>query len=134
MHDGMTRKVEAPQPKGSFDAFAARWRATVVLLSGPTAGSEWVVKSAQTSIGRGAGCDWVVEDDTLSKEHAALEFHEGGFRLRDLGSTNGMRVNGQEVAAADLENGDRFQLGDHEFQLVVQESEKAPRTWVVDEG
>ena len=71
----------------------------------------------------------------MSKEHATLEFVSGSFRLRDLGSMNGVRLNGTEVKAAEIESGDRFQLGDHEFQFVLEQSEKAPRTWVLsDDG
>lgn len=131
MRDGYTRKVETPERDLKWEDFAAKWRATIVGLSGDAAGSEWVVQASQTTIGRGEACDVKVDDDTMSKEHATLEFVGGGFRLRDLGSMNGMRLNGTEVKAAEIASGDRFQLGDHEFQLVVEQSEKAPRTWVL---
>jgi pSer/pThr/pTyr-binding forkhead associated (FHA) protein len=131
MRDGFTRRVETPERDVKWEDFAAKWRASVVVLSGDAAGTEWTVESPQTTIGRGDACEWKIDDDTMSKEHATLEFSNGVFRLRDLGSMNGVRLNGSEVRAAELENGDRFQLGDHEFQFVLQEREKAPRTWVV---
>jgi pSer/pThr/pTyr-binding forkhead associated (FHA) protein len=131
MRDGFTRKVETPERNVKWDDFSVKWRASVVVLSGDAAGTEWTVEAPQTTIGRGDACEWKIDDDTMSKEHATLEFGNGSFRLRDLGSMNGVRVNGSEVRAAELENGDHFQLGDHEFQFVLQEREKAPRTWVV---
>ena len=134
MRDGFTRKVETPERDLRFEDFAARWKATVVVLSGDGAGTERVLDLPQTSIGRGPGCDWSLDDETMSKEHATVEFTAGGFRLRDLGSMNGMSVNGSESKAANLENGDRFRLGDHEFQYVLEERSQAPRTWVLPDA
>lgn len=133
MRDGFTRKVETPERNLSWEEFSAKWRAFVVVLSGDEGGNEWEVEKPQTVIGRGDSCDWKIDDDTMSKEHATLEFSNGGFRLRDLGSMNGMLCNGRETKAAELESGDRFQLGDHEFQFVLEKREKAPRTWVVSD-
>ena len=131
MRDGYTRKVETPERDMKFEDFHAKWRASVVVLSGDAAGTEWEVQGPETTIGRGEGCDWSVDDDTLSKEHATIEFSNGGLRLRDLASMNGMLLNGTEVKAAELESGDRFQLGDHEFQFVLEARSKEPRTWVL---
>ena len=39
-----------------------------------------------------------------------------GFRVRDIGSTNGIVVNGAQVQIAELKHGDRFELGDHIFE------------------
>jgi pSer/pThr/pTyr-binding forkhead associated (FHA) protein len=70
----------------------------------------------------------------MSKEHAALEFANGGIRLRDLGSMNGTRLNDSEVRAADLKNGDRIQLGEHAFQFVLEKRAKQPRTYVLPDA
>jgi predicted component of type VI protein secretion system len=131
MRDGYTRKVETPERDMKFEDFQAKWRASLVVLSGEAAGTEWEVQGPQTTIGRGDGCDWKVDDDTMSKEHATIEFSDGGLRLRDLASMNGILLNGTQVNAAELESGDRFQLGDHEFQFVLEARNKQPRTWVL---
>jgi pSer/pThr/pTyr-binding forkhead associated (FHA) protein len=70
----------------------------------------------------------------MSKEHAALEFSGGGIRLRDLGSMNGLRVNGGATKVADLKNGDRFQIGEHEFQFVLEQRRRQPRTYVLPDA
>ncbi len=49
------------------------------------------------TIGRGASCDIVIEDDSLSREHARLSFEED-VTICDLGSKNGTVVAGQRVA------------------------------------
>ena len=131
MRDGRTRKLEAADGNQSFDDFAAKWRSIVVVLSGGAAGTEYTVEKPNVSIGRGAEADWTFADDTMSKEHAALEFANGGIRLRDLGSMNGIRLNGSETKVADLENGDRFQLGEHVFQFVLEKRPKRPKTYVL---
>lgn len=133
MRDGFTRKVETPEKSQGFADYMTKWRASVVILSGDAAGTEWLVERPTQSIGRSTECDWTVADDSMSKEHAALEFSDGGFRLRDLGSMNGMIVNGSESRAADLKSGDRFQLGEHEFQFVLEKNGKA-RTWVLPDA
>jgi pSer/pThr/pTyr-binding forkhead associated (FHA) protein len=131
MRDGRTRKVDTPERDDSFEGFIAGWRATVVVLSGDAAGTEYTMERPGVSMGRGEEADWTFADDTMSKEHAILEFTGGGIRLRDLGSMNGTRLNGGETRVADLKNGDRFQLGEHEFQFVLEKLSRKPRTYVL---
>ena len=120
MRDGFTRQVQVGERDSGFVEWLARWQATVVVLSGDEAGHERELDRPSVVIGRGPEDGWTFADETMSKEHACLEFTGGGIRLRDLGSRNGTRVNGAGVAAADLKHGDRFELGSHEFQLVLE--------------
>ncbi|MDJ0850712.1 MAG: FHA domain-containing protein [Myxococcota bacterium] len=131
MRDGFTRRVDVQEKDLGFDDFMAKWCPSVVILSGEASGTEWVVEKANVTIGRGEDCDWTVPDDAVSKEHATLEFADGGFRIRDLGSRNGMLVNGSEVKVAELASADRFQLGEHEFQFILEKRDQATKTWVL---
>ena len=70
--------------------------------------------------------------DLPPAEHAAFEVCETGFGVRDLASTNGVRVNGKEVLSAVLEHGDRVRLGDCELQYVVETRERPVKAWSVD--
>ena len=88
---------------------------------------------ALQSLGRGDEATWKFPDDTMSKEHAALEVTGDRIRLRDLGSMNGIKLNGAETKVADLKNGDRFQLGKLVFQLVIEERRREPRTYVLED-
>ena len=47
---------------------------------------------------RCAGCDVVVDDDSVSAQHARLEYDMGGWRITDLQSTNGTAVEGVRLA------------------------------------
>ena len=134
MNDGRTRKIEVAQSDGDWESFRASWKATVVVLEGPAAGTEFVMESANVCIGRGKEANWAIEHDTLSKEHAALELVEGRIRVRDLGSTNGCKVNGSDVKAADLKNGDRLQLGECCLQFVLEKCSHKPKTYVVKDA
>lgn len=133
MRDGRTRKIEPRRGDGTprFEQFLADWRAAVVLVGGGPEGSEYELERANVTLGRGETADLAFPDPAMSHEHVALEFCEGGYRLRDLGSRNGTTLNGGEVRARELSNGDRFQIGRHVFQFVLEKRERPPRTYVL---
>ena len=96
MRDGRTRKLEIPHCDSSFEQWRARWRASVVMLTGDAAGTEYELDAPCVSLGRGPEATWIFADDAMSKEHATLEFAAGRTRLRDLGillSTDGPDAN-----------------------------------------
>lgn len=131
MKDGRTRRVATRSERRSEVGFLAMHEASIMMASGPLAGSEVLLEKQRVTLGRGAGCDVVLDHASVSSEHAALELFDGGFRLRDLASTNGVRVNGAKVDVADLKHGDRFELGSLAFRYVVVERESVPPTHVL---
>lgn len=67
-------------------------------------------------IGRSRDCDIVLDDTGVSRRHAELRPAGGGWTVTDLGSTNGVRVNGQDIRTAhSLRAGDRLELGSTEI-------------------
>ncbi len=72
------------------------------------------------SIGRGANNDIVTADQRASRLHAEIDQigANGGWVLRDHGSTNGTYVNGQPISQVELRDGDLIQIGD--FAVVVE--------------
>ena len=131
MRDGLTRKLSAPEREDGFDAFLAEFRAAIVVVEGPASGMEYAVERPRVSLGRGPGADLAFADPSMSKVHAEVEWSGGRLRLRDLGSMNGMRVNGAAVQVADLKHGDRFELGEHAFRLVLEQRRREPRTYLL---
>jgi pSer/pThr/pTyr-binding forkhead associated (FHA) protein len=131
MRDGRTRKIAAGERLPEFTRFLAEFRAVIAVLEGNEAGSEYEIEKPRTTLGRGPGVDLAFPDPAMSKQHACLEWAGGGLRLGDLGSTNGVRVNGALIVAAELKHGDRFQLGEHVFQLVLEQRRREPRTHVL---
>jgi hypothetical protein len=77
-----------------------------------TDGKRLVVGPAGATIGRSRSCDVVLEDANVSRRHAEVRPRGGGWLVADLGSTNGVSVNGARIAQAHaLRPGDRIELG-----------------------
>jgi hypothetical protein len=72
------------------------------------------------SIGRMPECDLTLNDRNVSRRHAEIRPHGEGFVVVDLGSTNGIRVNGVRVDQRELEDGDEITVGG--TQLLFQAS------------
>jgi len=63
-------------------------------------------------VGRGRDCDVVIRDSKVSRHHCRIEpTGDGGWRVQDLGSRNGIVIGGQAVTEATLVDGDRLWLG-----------------------
>lgn len=68
-----------------------------------------------------------IKDRYLSRHHAEMRFHGGGWRLHDAGSVNGTFLNGTRVeSAAPLKDGDRIRLGDTEVVIGEEMSTFVP--------
>ncbi|HEY6762722.1 MAG TPA: DUF3662 and FHA domain-containing protein [Baekduia sp.] len=75
-------------------------------------GKRLLVPPQGALIGRSRECDIVIDDTNVSRRHAELSPGGTGWRIQDLGSTNGVRVNGRQVDGPHpLESGDRIELG-----------------------
>ena len=78
-----------------------------------TAGPQRIeLKTARLVLGRGEGCEIVVESEQVSREHAAFSRVDDEFQVVDLDSRNGVHLNGLKVHLAVLREGDEVQLGD----------------------
>lgn len=84
-------------------------RAVRAMLSG--AGKRVVLSGDLVTIGRSRECDAVVDDPNISRRHAELRPHGDDWTIHDLGSTNGIKVNGRRVRDATLSHGDRITVG-----------------------
>jgi len=133
VNDGRTKKVEMESADRRGD-FLARHCATLTMISGPAAGMEWTLVGARSVAGRSPKATIELEDGSVSMEHAVFELIESGFSVRDLASTNGVRVNGKPVLSSGLEHGDRIRLGDCELQYVVEDRPEASTAWSVEDG
>jgi hypothetical protein len=88
-------------------------RPRLVLGVGGQAGSESTLdlNKAVTVIGRANECELRLDDPGVSRRHAEIRVNGGEAEVIDLGSTNGIRVNGKAVPSARLLDGDRIDLG-----------------------
>ncbi len=70
-------------------------------------------------VGRSATCHLALDDALVSRRHAILRATEETVTVEDLGSRNGVLVNGERITAPRrLEHGDLVTIGDHELRLV----------------
>lgn len=101
-------------PAATSPARRHGWRLVVVAPgeTGLAPGSEFAVAGSMT-IGRDATAGIVLGDPSVSARHAAIERVQGGWRLTDLGSTNGTSANGRRVGPSGvvLKGGDKIVLG-----------------------
>ncbi len=85
-------------------------------------GRRMVLGAEKTVLGRSRDCDIVVDDPNVSRRHAELDrTPDGGWAVHDLGSTNGVLVNGKRVKRVQqLAQGDRIELGTSELVFQVE--------------
>jgi len=106
-----TRTPGSPSRAAATTVLPAGGRtASLRIVEGPGAGRRHRVKPS-TLIGRLPECDVTLDDPSVSRRHARLVSEQGRWRIEDLGSTNGVRVNGEAVDERTLHDGDHLELG-----------------------
>jgi predicted component of type VI protein secretion system len=71
-------------------------------------------------VGRSRDCDIVLNDAGISRHHAQIRPGPGGWTVEDLGSTNGVLVNGRSVRGTQLlRAGDHLELGSTEIVFEI---------------
>lgn len=79
-----------------------------------------------TLVGRTDECDLQIDHKSVSKMHCVLVKTEGLILVRDLGSTNGTRVNGQRIRRAALLPDDSLAIANFKYQVKVRAIEPEP--------
>lgn len=76
-------------------------------------GGPWDLLPREYEIGRSSSADIVIPDPSVSGHHCKLVPHGDGFAIRDLGSTNGTKVNGKAISGDHgLRGGETITLGE----------------------
>ena len=73
--------------------------------------NQYLLTKDKTILGRGSGCDIVIDDPGISRKHLEIDITDNGVIARDLGSTNGTYVEGHQVPAATLLDGNTITIG-----------------------
>ena len=95
--DREARRLSPPAPVGR------------ALLVGD--GKRTVLSGSRVIVGRSRDCDVMLDDPNVSRRHAELRREDGGWVIADLGSTNGVKVNGRRIDSSPLQPGDEITLG-----------------------
>ena len=99
-----------------------RYQASVVILEGyDTEGMEYPITETYAMIGRSKDAAVYLKDPMVSREHAAIEFDEDAFILKDLDSTNGTYMRGVLIKEKRLSHGDKFQVGNTVLQFILED-------------
>ncbi len=74
-------------------------------------------------LGREPGCDFSLDDQTVSSKHARLAYRQQQWWLEDMASTNGTFLNGDAVTTPTvLTHGDEVRLGHIELRIEISQS------------
>jgi pSer/pThr/pTyr-binding forkhead associated (FHA) protein len=108
-------------------------RAQLIPLEG---GSPVEVAKEMMLIGRQEDCDLRLDHKSVSKMHCVLVKTDGLLLLRDLGSTNGTRVNGTRIRRAALLPNDKLSVANFHFRVLfgaaLASLEQADQTQRID--
>jgi hypothetical protein len=105
----MIYKPQTAQPTQAVSAAELGVEQELVTLSWN--GDSLQVKQPRIVIGRSRDCDVQLADSNVSRRHAELRQEGASYWIVDLGSTNGIEVNGKRVKRAKLRSGDTITLG-----------------------
>lgn len=89
---------------------------TLVFLEGPHVGQVMTIKPPRAVVGRREGVDITLASHAVSKEHCVFTVADGVVEIEDLGSTNGVAINGtrlQPGAKRRLFHGDSIRLAEN---------------------
>jgi pSer/pThr/pTyr-binding forkhead associated (FHA) protein len=87
-------------------------------ITGPHASTVFDLQAVETSIGREAGRDVFLPNDTaVSRRHARIVREDQGFVVYDEGSSNGTFVNGARISRAIVGPGDTVTVGGTDLRL-----------------
>lgn len=93
-------------------------RVSLAILSGKGSGQVIHCERSRVIIGR-TGADVSLDDEEVSRRHAALEIRDDRFFLKDLGSTNGTFVDERKITDAEIFDKGEFRIGSTQIMLIV---------------
>jgi pSer/pThr/pTyr-binding forkhead associated (FHA) protein len=92
------------------------------------------VDRAMLLVGRHPRCDVTLWSPRVSRIHCCLLRHRDEFTVRDLGSTNGTRINGRLSEAGRLRAGDELAIAHLRYRLEVDQADLTEATTLAPSG
>lgn len=97
--------------------------ARLKVVQGPDYGSVYVLRGSPVTIGRGEDCDVMLTDLKTSRKHAAVVLSGNHWDIKDLGSANGILLNGERSVGAPIYSGDSVALGETILEFFSKDSD-----------
>jgi hypothetical protein len=114
----MIYKAKAPPPTEAVSPSELGVEQEIVTLT--YNGTRHEVKQRRLVLGRSRDCDIQLSDANVSRRHAELRQEGASYWIVDLGSTNGIEVNGKRVKRAKLRDGDTITLGSTDVAFALE--------------
>lgn len=97
----------------------------LIAIAGPLQGKAFTIPEGEAVIGRES--DWLVlSEGSASRRHCVIDQTENGFRIRDLGSSNGTFVNRVATQERILQEGDCVEIGNSLFLFHYEDPDSSP--------
>src|SRR3954464_10340797 len=97
------------------------------IVKGPSGVEKaYPMRAISGTIGRSDQCDISVKDSSMSGRHAEITKINGEIRVKDMGSANGIWLNGERVEEGELFDGDVLRLGQTSVRIDVVGGRKRP--------
>jgi diguanylate cyclase (GGDEF)-like protein len=98
------RKLAASENLADHEAY-------LVVIYGEELGKRIPLGELPVEAGRSTKCDIPIDHESVSRKHAAIWWTGKGYRVKDLGSTNGTYVNDEQITDHSLQDGDQIKVG-----------------------
>lgn len=93
----------------------------------PVGGGDAIpLEKSRLLIGRRESCDITLRFPNVSSHHCELELVNGYWRVRDLNSRNGIKVNNERRDLSWLSPGDQISIARHVYEIQYEPSSEAP--------
>ena len=104
-------------PLETSSDFAAEPLFLLSLLNNELMSSSWKLVSKDYSIGRASENNIILDDITVSRNHALIIISEQKVKIIDNNSTNGIYINNEIKSEHELKSGDKIQIGKYSLLL-----------------
>ncbi|MCL2783511.1 MAG: FHA domain-containing protein [Propionibacteriaceae bacterium] len=116
--DDEARRAEVDIDRAAADVTPGT--AVLIVTRGFDSGIRYELDKPSTTVGRSSSCDILLDDITVSRQHATFSINDDGVVITDHGSLNGTYVNRDLInGPAVLKQGDEVQIGKFRMVLLV---------------
>ena len=125
-HSGDTTRLVLDDELASLRARMQGQRASLVVISGWQIGKEFILNGTEWVIGRSPEVSISINLQSVSRQHARITRRQDKdgdvFEISDLNSMNGTHVNTAPIKTAQINDGDKIQLGDVVVKFMLQDA------------
>jgi two-component system, cell cycle response regulator len=117
-----TENTEITSKEPKKEEFHSEKFPCLVMVEGDFLGEVYPINKSVVLIGRGDDADITISDTSISRRHSKIERIEDEYVLVDLGSTNGLFLNGKKIKEKTLKDGDKIKMGRVVLRFGFQDS------------